>query len=68
MIKSLAVIACVAGATLVAGGGASACGNGAKEVLASPVSIQLEASVPQPAPKDQWTAQQEAKEIGCSNR
>ena len=36
VIKLLAVIAYVAGATLVAGDGASACGNGAKEALVSP--------------------------------
>jgi hypothetical protein len=61
VIKCLAVIACVVGVTLLAGAGANACGNGGEELLASPVSVQREASVPQPAPKDQESTQQEGK-------
>ena len=58
MIKSLAMIACVAGVTLLAGAGANACGE---EFLASPTTVQSETSGPQPTPKDLSTAQQTGK-------
>ncbi len=57
MIKSFAMIACVAGVMLLAGAGANAC----EEFLASPTTLQSETSGPQPAPKDLSTAQQTGK-------
>ena len=59
MIKSLAMIACVIGVTLLAGAGANACGG--EELLASPATPQSETSSPAPAPKDLSTAQQTGK-------
>jgi hypothetical protein len=58
VIKSLAIIACVAGVMLVAGAGANACGE---EFLASPTPLQSETSGPEPAPKDVSTVQQAGK-------
>jgi len=61
VIKCLAVIACVVGVTLLAGAGANACGSAGEKLLASPASVQSEAGLPQPAPKDQESTQQEGK-------
>ena len=47
MIKSLAMIACVAAVTLLAGAGANACGE---EFMASPTTLQSDTSGLQPAP------------------
>jgi hypothetical protein len=61
VIKYLAMSACVAGAMLLAGTGAHACGDGGEELFASPMTLQSETSAPQPAPKDQSTPQQVGK-------
>jgi hypothetical protein len=61
VIKSLAMFACVAGAMLLAGTGANACGDGGEDLLSSPTTLQSETSAPQPGPKDQSTAQQVGK-------
>ena len=61
MIKSLATSACVAAAMLLAVTGANACGDGGEDLFASPMTLQSETGAPQPAPKDQSTAQQVGK-------
>jgi hypothetical protein len=55
------MFACVAGAMLLAGTGANACGDGGEDLLSSPTTLQSETSAPQPGPKDQSTAQQVGK-------
>jgi hypothetical protein len=61
VIKSIAMSACVAGAMLLAGAEANACGKGGDGLFAAPVTLQSETSALQPAPKDQSTAPQNGK-------
>ena len=61
VIKSIAMSACVAGAMLLAGADAHACGKGGDELLADPLTLQSATGDLQPAPKDQSTAPQNGK-------
>lgn len=56
MTKSLAMIACAVGMTLLAGARADAGGYGGEELFASPVSVESE-SAPQSTPKDRWISE-----------
>ena len=58
MIKSLAMIACVVGVTLLAGAGADA--SSGEDLFASPVSVESE-SVPQTGTKDRGISEQGGK-------
>jgi hypothetical protein len=60
VIKSLAMIACVVGVTLLASAGADARGNGGEDLFATPVSLESE-SAPQTGTKDRGISEQGGK-------
>lgn len=60
MIKSLAMIACVVGVTLLAGAGAGANASSGEDLFASPVSVESE-SAPQTGTKDRGISEQGGK-------